>query len=74
MAAQAYKSNPHTVPALLRPAHPHNRKTREERRGGMPAHPNKRRSPTWIYIRILIIDKLSALAKLIANRFTFVFL
>lgn len=33
MAAQAYKPNLHTVPALLRSAHPHDRKTREERRG-----------------------------------------
>ena len=67
MAAQAYKSNPHTVPALPRPAHPHDRKTREERRGGMRTHLNKYRSPTWIYIRILMIDKPLAQAKLIAN-------
>lgn len=73
MAAQAYKSNPHTVPALLRPAHPHERKTREERRGRARGRPAMRRSPTLIYIRILMIDKPLETAKLIANRFTFVF-
>ena len=33
----------------------------------MRTHLNKYRSPTWIYIRILMIDKPLAQAKLIAN-------
>ena len=73
MAAQAYKSNPHTVPARPSPAQPRKGKTREERRGRARGKPAMRRSPTLIYIRILMIDKPLETAKLIANRFTFVF-